>query len=198
MDTTHDRLPLHNGSPARRRLWALALPALLGGCIFISGCATTKEVGLLATPGEPMNPSRNNVSAPVDVYAFFLKKCEAFEGKERRLDDFLTEDVRRENRNWPAFLAADVVDVKKIKVLPQKDGVAEPTVAQVTVPLDVACVGLVGDFQGHRDDDPNEVWRLCLPAPGGSVAFRVDGKRLAVPPPPEKPKEAARAKSPDG
>ncbi len=184
-----ETMPQKPSLPQRRHLARLPMAlALLAG---LGACATTREVQLSAAAGEPMNPSRNGVSSVLDVYAFFLKKREGFDGKDRRLADFLTDDVRRNNKA-PAFLEQDVVAVQKLKVVPQKDGKQDLVLATVTVPLEAGFVGLVADFQGHKDNDEKEVWRLVLDTTEGSAKFYVVEKKLSLPP--EKSKEPEKPK----
>lgn len=156
------------------------------------------DVKVQGTAGDGMNPNSLGGSGALRVYVFFLKRPDAFNDKGKLLGDFLPKAVVDE-RKMPAFLEKDAVGAVECIELPPAVAGKLQTVAK-TVEVDVAatCVGLVAAFQGHRDNDAEEVWRLTLPITGGAVTFQVAGKRLAAYEPPPKPKETPSASSSDG
>ncbi|MBL8747960.1 MAG: type VI secretion lipoprotein TssJ [Planctomycetes bacterium] len=176
---------------------SLLLATVLGAC-------STYELRVNAEAGAGMNPSQNGAASTVCVYVFFLKKTDAFLAKDKRAD-FLPACVIDEGR-LPPFLEADAAklepdapSVLRVEIPPLADGKpAVPIVKKITVPKEVTHVGLVAAFQTHRDNDPDEVWRLPLEVKGSTVSFEVVGRRLAESTPKKKEKEASRAKSSDG
>jgi type VI secretion system VasD/TssJ family lipoprotein len=180
-----------NGNPtSKTSKWSFLVLAALGLC----ACSTT-TVKLQATAGEGMNPNRAGGSGALQVYAFFLKKPDAFEQKDKMLADYLTKAVVDEKK-LPAFLEQEAVAVERIEIPPGVVGKTEPVVKTVEVSSETTCVGLVAAFQSHRDNDPDEVWRLVLPVKSGVCAFQVTGRRLEELAP--KKKEAPKASSNDG
>ncbi|MBL9079632.1 MAG: type VI secretion lipoprotein TssJ [Planctomycetes bacterium] len=157
----------------RRRLWrgpALAALAALAGC-------STYTATLRATVGDDLNPSLTGSPGVLTVWAFFLKKPDAFEA-ERSLATFLTPGLRDENRP-PEFLAADTAQVVTLYLQPAVKGAPVDVEFEVKeVASEARHVGLIAAFQSHDDADRDERWRLVVPVSGGVAAFRVAGKRL--------------------
>lgn len=185
-----------NGKPTstRTRPW---IPLLVVLCA--SAACSTMNVKLEGTAGDGMNPNRVGGSGALRVYVFFLKRPDAFNDKGKLQGDFLCKSVVDE-RKAPAFLEKDIVgEVEYIELPPAVTGKPQTITKTVEVAVEATCVGLVAAFQGHRDNDDDEVWRLPLSISGGAVSFEVTGRRLAEhKPPPPKPKETPRASSSDG
>ena len=172
-------------SRVRRNMVLVAAAGVFAAC-------STYSLGVHATGDDKMNPNRMGGSGTLQVYAFFLKKTDAFEQKDKTFNDFLSKEVVEEGK-LPGFLQQEAVDVKRIEVPAAPAGKTTTVKKEFEVPTEVTSVGLVAAFQSHRDNDPDEVWKLVLPVSGSAVAFEINGKRLAVPTP--KKKEAARATS---
>lgn len=197
---------IHPPAPVRRSRFLSSVLMMVGAAFgaFSAGCATTRQVDLVANADKTINPSRLGGSAPLEVYAFFLKKRDAFDAVDKKVGDFLTDDVKA-GLKPPEFLAADAVAVHRIRVLPRVEGRVEAKKPPLEVPIDAKFVGLVAGFQTHDDGDKDERWRLVLDlAQGGPPVFFVSGKRLlteaeatkaAEPKPAEPPK--AEAPKPD-
>ena len=172
-------------------VWSALLFAAL---LSTAGCST-QVVRLQATAGEGMNPNRAGGSGVLEVYAFFLKKPDAFAAKDKLLADFLTKSVR-DGQKPPPFLEQDTVAVEKIEIAPAEAGSPGVVTKKIEVAVEATCVGLVAAFQMHRDNDDQVVWRLVVPVQSGVCAFQVVGKRLELLAP--KKKEAPRAEPSDG
>ncbi|MBL8730083.1 MAG: type VI secretion lipoprotein TssJ [Planctomycetes bacterium] len=174
-----------------RRGAALALALVAAAC-------STQNVTLKATVGENLNPNLAGGTGMLDVYAFFLKKTDAFLAKDKLRSDFLVDSVRNDKKA-PAWLDPDTVAVELMQIAPAQPD-AWPVVEQrVEVPVGSTHVGFVAVFQTHRDNDAEEQWRLLVPVSGGAAAFRVAGRKLELPAaPPPKPKEAPRDRSNNG
>lgn len=160
----------------------------------LTACSTM-TVTLQGTAGEGMNPNRAGGSGTLQVYAFFLKKRDAFLQKDKLLGDFLVKSVL-EDRKPPPFLEQDVVAIDRIEIPPGAPGKTTPVVQRIEVSKEAVCVGLVAAFQSHKDNDPDEVWRLPVEVKGGLCSFQVTGRRLEECAP--KKKEAPRATGSDG
>lgn len=168
---------------------------LLTAATALAACSTY-NVNVNATAREDMNPNRTGGSSALYVYAFFLKKPDAFATKDKTLAEFLPKSVTDEGKP-PPFLEADAVGgVQRIEIPPAPAGKTTTVTKTFEVPVDVTCVGLVAAFQSHRDNDNDEVWRLPLSVKSGAVSFEVTGKRLVEVLP--KKKEAPRGTSSDG
>ena len=170
---------------------------LVGLAVLASGCSTM-TVPLQGLGDRGMNPAAGAAAeeqgAPLEVFAFFLKRRETFES--RPLRDFLTPDLKK-NLKVPEFLANDAVGVQRLMIVPgQADH--KPTRCE-GVSKEAQFVGLVAVFQDHDDSDAKENWRLVLPAAPSEdwvVRFYVRGKRLEAKPaeaPVAKPAPAATA-----
>lgn len=186
----------------RATRWAAALLVSLA-----AAACSTQNVTLKATVGPHLNPNFDGGQGILDVYAFFLKKPDAFQAGDKRLSDFLVDSVRATGgeRKPPAWLEADTVAVELMQIAPV-DGDAWPVAEKrFEVPVGSTGVGLVAAFQGYEDGDSD--WRLWVPVSGGTVAFRVAGKKLELPvalptkaaasTPSQPKKEAPRAGSTD-
>lgn len=185
--------------------WAAALVALLG----LPACST-QNVTLKAMVGNDLNPNYTGGNGILDVYAFFLKKEGAFAANDKLLADFLVDSVRAEKKP-PSWLADDTIAIELMQIAPAEADAWPVVEKRVEVPVGATHVGLIAAFQSHADNDDDERWRLVVPVSGGTVAFRVAGKKLEpmAPPPPKpttqptqaqeqpKKKEAPRAGSTD-
>lgn len=174
--------------------WKLAALALVG---LAAACSTT-NVTLKATVGDNLNPNLAGGTGMLDVYAFFLKKTDAFEANDKVLADFLVDSVRKD-RKPPPWLEADTVWIDMMQIAPAERDAWPVVEKRVEVPVGATHVGFVAVFQTHHDNDPDEQWRLSVPVKSGAAAFRVAGRKLdRLPPPPAKQKEASRAGADNG
>ena len=182
-----------NAIPGAMRTRFRILSASLLAAALCSACSTY-TVSVHATPGETMNPNRTGGSSALNVYAFFLKKTDAFEAKDKVLASYLDDGVMKDNK-VPAWLEQEATGVQRIEVPCPTPGKTATVTKKFEVPVEVTHVGLIAAFQSHRDNDPEEKWRLVLPVEGSAVSFDVKGRCLAVP---EPKKEAPRATTADG
>lgn len=182
-----------NANPTSPRTkWSGWLLAALCAC---AGCST-QMVKVQATAGEGMNPNRAGGSGALAVYAFFLKKPDAFLTKDKVLADYLTKSVLDEGKA-PAFLEQETLQIERIEVPPAAAGKTETVTRTFEVSSEATCVGFIAAFQSHRDSDPDEIWKLPLPIKSGGCAFQVVGRRLleVEKQAPPKKKEASSANS---
>lgn len=166
---------------------------------FTASACSTQNVTLKATVGDNLNPNLAGGTGMLDVYAFFLKKTDAFMANDKLRGDFLVDSVRVEKKA-PTFLDADTVAIEKMQIAPVQPGEWPVTEERFQVPVEATHAGLIAVFQTHNDNDSEEQWRLLVPVSGGEVVFRVSGRKLELPvaPLPPKPKESTRAGSHDG
>ncbi len=179
----------------RRGSWR-TIAALVLACV-TAGCSTT-NITLKATVGENLNPNLAGGTGMLDVYAFFLKKTDAFNANDKQLADFLVDSVRKDKKA-PSFLEADTLWIEMMQIAPAEPDAWPVVEKRVEVPVGATHVGFVAVFQTHHDNDQNEQWRLPVEVKGGVAAFRVAGRKLEqLPPPQPKKKEAPRASSDHG
>lgn len=179
----------------RASWWAGAALALA----FAASACSTQNVTLKATVGDNLNPNLAGGTGMLDVYAFFLKKTDAFTANDKLRGDFLVDSVRTEKKP-PAFLAADTVAIEKMQIAPVEAGAWPVVEERFQVPVEATHAGLIAVFQTHNDNDSEEQWRLLVPVSGGEAVFRVSGRKLELPvaPLPPKPKGNARAGDSNG
>jgi type VI secretion system VasD/TssJ family lipoprotein len=154
---------------------SLAVSVAAAAFLF-AGCGTTMQVR--ANVGTDANPSRNGVAAPLDVYVFLLRSDAAFVDPDKRVEDFLTDELRKAPGvdTCPAFLKETVLGVHVLTFSPAAKAEDPPVEKAVELPEGTRFVGVVAAFQDHRDGDRD--WRLCVDAAGGVCAFHVRGRRL--------------------